>query len=1638
MGSSALAGSAFHRGRRRRRCSFEPLESRQLLDAAAVLTADSFSVLQNDDVRTLDVLANDPFSDEYTGLRQVTSVSLGSQGGRLRIAADHQFIHYAPPADFAGKETFTYQVDAEFSTQVTVEVVAPLADDWYEFVADGDPRELDLLANDPFVDGYSGGREITILSETSLGGEVTISSDRQSVLYTMPEGVFGKDTFLYIVDDRYPGRVTIDVPAPLTSDTGELIENDDATQFLVLANDRFWLGYDGPGKITHVLGGQDGSRSEIVDGGQAVTYRPATDFAGYDSIRYVVDGRFEASLQLTVHRPTRDDFAAVDGESREFAIPVAENDWYQTTGNHRRDIVNRVTSVGETAAGAIVTISADGQSVHYSPPAGFRGTDEFEYLADGTYRARVRVEVTDPVRDDWLTVYQHTVNNQLDVLANDFFGNGYSGPRVITKVSGADGALVLAPDGRSLTYTPATDARADQFEYEIDGVFSASARLHIGQIAEGDFFRFGQPAVQRLDVLANDHFSTNYLGAARVTHVSQPTRGGEVTIIDDGRALLYSGGTDLDQFGYTVDGQHEATVTIDYADRLRADDFTLDQNNSRKTLDVLANDFQSHSIQRTWGVYGGARRITAVTATEQGGTVEVADDGMSVSYTPAEDFHGNDRFTYVVDGFLETQVAVHVIRRVRDDQFYVGLDSRDNGLSVLVNDLFGADYEGSGTITAVTETAAGGTVSIEDNGQLLFYSPPTGFVGDDNFTYTVDGKLKAEVALVVATEGSDPFSQFETLAELREFLTADALARYENLFAADALFVEQDSLAGGAGFGRLHSETNVQVAGVDESDLIEIDGDFLYSLHSNSLVISNAWPAEELAVVSQTPIRGTPIGQFLSGDRLAVISREFELLPFDVDFDFQRGGIVDSVVTGPYGFAPYPQASSKTIVTILDLRDRTTPIVVQESEMDGNYVDSRRIGEMLFLVVENGSIALPTPHYECTDQGCTYETRTEYLARVESEFESIVAESLPHYSSFGPDGALVRTGLLVEPEEIYRPSDVNQSHLVSVASVSLANSEPGLSGATGIIAGGAAIIHGAVDSLYLFEQRFGWGEEETPSVEVLKFSWDPESGMVVPRAAGSVPGRMLDPFSADDFEGRLRIATTVSNSYSGNYSGRTENLLFVLEDDHGILKFVGGVKNLALDETIRSVRFFADRAIVVTFQTIDPLFGIDLSNPADPQVLGHVTLPGFAEYVQFVSPTRLLTVGRNTPNGFEGPVMISLLDVDDLAHPALIAQTTLPRFSRSEAAIDHHAFGWFAPHQVLAVPAVRNYRERVDNDGDGYRETSQWLAEHELYSFRVDTLAVDRDPTALDLLGKVEHSSAVRRSAFIDNVLYSIADTSIAATDINDPSVELAAVAIEVGDARPIRPLDESTRERLRRAQEMASIDFADRAGVEISSVLTVAAEVNAGGFRLVLRAGDSHHVYSTDGEDVTAELGGQVFAAAGRDVIWHNSENAYDVNNDGFIAPMDVAFIINDLNRLGSRPLPSEFVLRQISRPHFYFDVTNDGYTSASDVLQLINHLNRLTSTGEGEGEGGAHRLFPSGAAGLATEPVEPEFLHAGLISSPSESAVPRQFVAPGQSERNGQGDHEVSSRRSLLISDPDLLATVDEFFADEHLDLL
>jgi len=217
-------------------------------------------------------------------------------------------------------------------------------------------------------------------------------------------------------------------------------------------------------------------------------------------------------------------------------------------------------------------------------------------------------------------------------------------------------------------------------------------------------------------------------------------------------------------------------------------------------------------------------------------------------------------------------------------------------------------------------------------------------------------------------------------------------------------------------------------------------------------------------------------------------------------------------------------------------------------------------------------------------------------------------------------------------------------------------------------------------------------------------------------STGNVPGKPLNQFSLDEFGGNLRIATTFGD-FSGWFLGmgfsttrriKGASDVYVLDSS---LKKLGSVLNLAVGERIYSVRFIEDKGYVVTFKQVDPFFVLDLSNPLSPELKGELKIPGYSSYLHPVSANKILGVGEEG-----GKVKLTLFDVSVPESPKELNTYKLDEYY-SEVASTHHAFLMDSKHNIFFLPGSKGgYVFAYTNDKLELKKTlSEILARRALY-----------------------------------------------------------------------------------------------------------------------------------------------------------------------------------------------------------------------------------------------------------------------------------------------------------------------------------
>ena len=537
---------------------------------------------------------------------------------------------------------------------------------------------------------------------------------------------------------------------------------------------------------------------------------------------------------------------------------------------------------------------------------------------------------------------------------------------------------------------------------------------------------------------------------------------------------------------------------------------------------------------------------------------------------------------------------------------------------------------------------------------------------------------------------------------------------------------DEATAASGAADGST-SDTNTQEEGIDEPDVVETDGDFVYVVDQDQLVILDGATAQ---VRSRTQLAGHGAQLLLSGDRLLAITgggygigfSEPGIAVDDVAPDVTTDDVAtDDAVTEPaeplpddlpaddpafeepIPVDPFPMPTERpsfeagTVLQLIDVTDRSAPTTVESTEIEGQHVSTRVVDGVARVVVSSYPLAIPFDLPTIDDQGDVDDAIADGVE------ETQIEDWLPSFRTSTEAGATSIEGSLVDCDDVLVP-EVNAG--IAETSVLRVDFEEGFDPAhTTTIVAEAGTVYASASTLYIAATRY---VSAGARAEIAPEDWSTAlhafdlrgDGAAAHLGAGEVPGNTLNQYSLSEHDGYLRIATTEGTPWGGGAD--SESAVRVLQLDGDQLVEVGAVGGLGRTETIQSVRFMGPVGYVVTFRQTDPLYVIDLSDPTQPAAVGELKIPGFSSYLHPIGDGRLVGIGRDADlEGVDQGFLVSLFDVSDPTAPKQL-QTFTQREAYSAAEHDPKAFLWWAPESAAVLPLER-YGPSDQNGPEGYR-----------------------------------------------------------------------------------------------------------------------------------------------------------------------------------------------------------------------------------------------------------------------------------------------------------------------------------------------
>lgn len=552
-----------------------------------------------------------------------------------------------------------------------------------------------------------------------------------------------------------------------------------------------------------------------------------------------------------------------------------------------------------------------------------------------------------------------------------------------------------------------------------------------------------------------------------------------------------------------------------------------------------------------------------------------------------------------------------------------------------------------------------------------------------------------------------------------------------------------------------YSTTNVQVAGVDEADIIKTDGRYIYAVSGNSLHIVAAYPPANASLVSSVQLNNIkPYEIFVDGDVIALFGHRYP------DYD---SGVTNSKPSYYY--------YDLTVIQLWNVSDKKNPELVRTIHFEGDYVSSRKVNSTVYFVVQ----------------------KYEYL------YQKNPDDIVPLYKDGKGDASDVNYSSVARCVEVSYLPPIQAKSFVIVGSVSMSDLEAPIN--KKVIVASGENVYASLENLYIAEVERGgyWIQVAKIPIDlyrpkekttVHKFSFS--SGDIVYVGSMNVSGRILNQFSMDECDGYFRIATT-TGEVSPYGTSTASNNVYTFDSE---LNLKGKLEGLAPGEKIYAARFVGDKAYLVTFKKIDPLFVIDLKDQENPKVLGKLKIPGYSDYLHQLDENHILGIGKETVEAEEGDfawyqgIKMAVFDVSDVSKPKELHKIIIgDRGTDSYALRDHRAFLYDDKRDLLVIPILL---AEIDEDKYDGGIPSYYYGDYTFQGAYVFNLTVDY---GFNLRGRITHvednetfaksgyyyydsGDLIKRSLFIDNVLYTFSDKKILANDLLNLE-QLAEIRLE-------------------------------------------------------------------------------------------------------------------------------------------------------------------------------------------------------------------------------------------------------------------
>ena len=493
------------------------------------------------------------------------------------------------------------------------------------------------------------------------------------------------------------------------------------------------------------------------------------------------------------------------------------------------------------------------------------------------------------------------------------------------------------------------------------------------------------------------------------------------------------------------------------------------------------------------------------------------------------------------------------------------------------------------------------------------------------------------------------------------------------------------------------SQTNVQVAGIDEPDIVKTDGKKIYYSRQGSEMYFSNEPFSTSSTINTTPknqvrnLQETSIlttlpvekieksgkiekyGEMLLYENILVIFSGKDIFGFDIS-DPKNPSEKWKLSIDERSSLVQARKLGKEIYIISNTSiDRSSPCPIQPitSGIEKIAISCEEIYHPTDKILVNSTYSIMTVDIESG----SIKDKTSFVG---SSSDSIVYMNGDYiYLTYEINGniANIFIDFILAQKDLFSQEVTERVNKLSSYDIS---QEAKMMEITKIIEEQAE--SGSKDDQLKMENELGNRmksymsdhKRELSKTGIVKIS---TKGLDI-EANGIVPGSLLNQFSLDEYEKNLRVATTVGAGEFGS-SETAANDIYVLGED---LSERGSIKDMGINERIYSVRFIGDKGYLVTFKQTDPFFVLDLSNPDNPRKAGELKIPGYSSYLHPLEKNLILGIGKE-----DSKVKLSLFDVSSPDNPQEINKYVLSEYW-SEALDNHHAFLADSDNKVFFLP----------------------------------------------------------------------------------------------------------------------------------------------------------------------------------------------------------------------------------------------------------------------------------------------------------------------------------------------------------------